>query len=155
VPKDQVKVLCQNKKAYHDYFIEDKYEGGLVLTGTEIKSVRGGKINIQDAYCMAKDGELYVINMHISPFDQGNRYNHEPTRTRKLLLHKKEISRLIGKQSIEGYALIPLRVYLSAGFAKLEIGVAKGKKDYDRRDDIKERDAKREMEKFKKTRYSE
>lgn len=155
MPKDQVKVLCQNKKAYHDYFIEDKYEGGLVLTGTEIKSVRGGKINIQDAYCMAKDGELYVINMHISPFDQGNRYNHEPTRTRKLLLHKKEISRLIGKQSIEGYALIPLRVYLSAGFAKLEIGVAKGKKDYDRRDDIKERDAKREMEKFKKTRYSE
>jgi SsrA-binding protein len=154
VPKDQVKVVCQNKKAYHDYFIEDKFESGIVLTGTEIKSVRGGKVNIQDSYCTAKDGEMFIINMHISPFEQGNRYNHEPTRTRKLLLHKREIGKLVSKQSTEGYALIPLRVYLVDGFAKLEIGVAKGKKDYDKREDLKEKDAKREMEKFKKSRYS-
>jgi SsrA-binding protein len=151
VQKDQIKVVNQNKRAYHDYFIEDTYECGIVLTGTEIKSVRSGKVNIQDAYCTSKNDEMIIINMHISPFEQGNRYNHEPTRTRKLLLHKREIVKLIQKQSKEGYALIPLKVYLSQGFAKLEIGVAKGKKDYDKRDDLREKDAKREIEKYQKS----
>jgi len=151
VQKEEIKVIASNKKAYHDYFIEDKYECGIVLTGTEIKSVRGGKVNIQDAYCTNKNGEMIIINMHISPFEQGNRYNHEPTRTRTLLLHKKEILKLTQKQSKEGFALIPLRVYITQGFAKLEIGVAKGKKDFDKREDLKEKDAKREMDRYQKS----
>lgn len=135
-----------NRKARYDYEIEDTYEAGIVLTGTEIKSIRQGKANIKDSYAIIRNNEIFLINTHISLYDEGNRFNHEETRTRKLLLHKKEIYKLRDKLEIEGYTLIPLKIYFVKGRAKVLIGVAKGKKNYNKKESIKERDIKREME---------
>ncbi|MGI6112977.1 MAG: SsrA-binding protein SmpB [Mahellales bacterium] len=144
--KDEVKVIAQNKKARHDYFIEETYEAGIVLSGTEVKSVRAGKVNLKDSYAMIKDGEVFINNMHISPYEKGNIFNKDPIRMRKLLLHKKEISKLIGYITQKGYSLIPLRVYMVRGLVKIDLAIAKGKKAYDKRQDIAKRDAKREIE---------
>lgn len=144
--KDGIKVIVQNKKARHDYYIEDTYEAGIVLTGTEIKSIRLGRVNLRDSYAGIRDGEVYLYNMHISPYEQGNRFNHEPLRTRKLLLHREEIRKLIGLTKQQGYTLVPLRLYLKGGLCKVEIGLAKGKKIYDKRETLKQKDAKREVE---------
>lgn len=145
-------LIAQNKKARHNYFVEDTYEAGLVLTGTEIKSIRARGVQIVDAFVRIKDGEAWVHNMHIAEFKGGNRFNHPPDRTRKLLLHKKEISKLTGSTQQAGYSLIPLKIYLKDGYAKLLIGVCKGKKHYDKRQDLKEKDAKRAIEKALKMR---
>ncbi len=141
-----IKIVAKNKKAYHDYFIEEKIEAGIVLTGTEIKSIRAGKANLKDSFATIKQGEVFLHNMHISPYEQGNRFNHEPTRARKLLLHRLEISKLIGKTKEKGYSLVPLSIYLKKGLAKLEMGLAKGKKMYDKRHDEAKKDAQREIE---------
>ncbi len=140
-----IKVVARNRKAYHDYFIEETYEAGLVLTGTEIKSIRAGKVNLRDSFAQIRQGEGYLHNMHISPFEQGNRFNHEPTRARKLLLHKYEIDKLIGLTKEKGYALVPTKIYLKDGMAKVEIALAKGKKLYDKRATVAKRDADREI----------
>jgi SsrA-binding protein len=144
--KEGIKVLAQNKKARHDYFIEDTYEAGIVLTGTEIKSIRRGRVNLKDGFARIRNGEAWLYNVHISEYEQGNRYNHDPLRTRKLLLHRAEINKLLGHTKVQGYSLIPLRLYLKGGFCKVEIGLAKGKKNYDKRESIKQRDAQREMQ---------
>lgn len=145
--KSENKVLAQNKKASHDYFIEDTYECGLVLTGTEIKSLRQGRANIGDAFATIRNGEAFVHNMHISPFEQGNRHNPgDPTRARKLLLKKAEINKLLGLAKQEGYTLVPLKVYVRNGFAKLLLGLGKGKKQYDKRDTAAKRDAQRDIQ---------
>ncbi|MDG0872914.1 SsrA-binding protein SmpB [Paenibacillus thiaminolyticus] len=145
--KTDGKVLAQNKKASHDYFIEDTYEAGMVLTGTEIKSLRLGKANIGDAFATIRNGEVFVHNMHISPFEQGNRFNPvDPTRARKLLLHKEQISKLIGLSKQEGYTLVPLKIYVRNGYAKLLIGLGRGKKNYDKREAAAKRDAQREIQ---------
>lgn len=146
MPKGAGKVIAQNKKAYHDYFIEETYEAGMVLQGTEIKSIRAGKVNIKDAYARIVSGEVFVVGMHVSPYEQGNRYNHDPLRTRKLLLSKKEIEKLIGTTKETGYTLVPLKIYLKNGFAKLLLGIGKGKKNYDKREDLKRKEAKRDIE---------
>lgn len=144
---DQQKVVATNRKAFHDYFIEDKLEAGIVLTGTEVKSLRDGRANLQDSYAGIKDGEVYLYHCHISPYSHGNIMNHDPTRPRKLLLHRKEISKLLGKTQQKGLTIIPLRIYFSQrGQAKVEIALAKGKKHYDRRESIKAREAGREVE---------
>lgn len=134
-----------NRKARYDYFIEDEYEAGIVLTGTEIKSIREGKVNIKDSYAIIKNNELYLLNTHISSYDKGNIFNHEEDRTRKLLMHKKEILKLNNKVTLEGYTLIPLKIYFNKGRAKVLIGLCKGKKSYDKRETIKKRDTEREM----------
>ncbi|ERI11064.1 SsrA-binding protein [Aneurinibacillus aneurinilyticus ATCC 12856] len=144
--KEGIKVLAQNKKARHDYFIEETYEAGVVLTGTEIKSIRRGRVNLKDGYAGIRNGEAWLYNVHISEYEQGNRYNHDPVRTRKLLLHRSEIYKLLGQTKMQGYSLVPLRLYLKGGFCKVEIGLAKGKKNYDKRESIKQRDAQREMQ---------
>lgn len=141
------KNLAQNRKAYHDYFIEETIEAGIVLTGTEIKSVRRGAANLRDAYARLENGEVWLINMHISPYEQGNRFNHEPLRTRKLLLHRSEISKLLGAARERGLTLIPTRLYMRNGFCKVELGLAKGKKLHDKREATKKRDADREIAK--------
>ncbi|RID89546.1 SsrA-binding protein SmpB [Peribacillus asahii] len=146
MPKGMGKQLAQNKKAYHDYFIEDTFEAGIVLQGTEIKSIRAGKANLKDSFAKIERGELYLHNMHVSPYEQGNRYNHDPLRTRKLLLHRKEINKLIGETKETGYTIVPLKLYLKNGFAKVLIGLGKGKKQYDKRDDLKKKEAKRDIE---------
>lgn len=146
MPKGAGKVIAQNKKAYHDYFIEDTYEAGIVLQGTEIKSIRAGRVNLKDSYAKIEKGEAFLHNMHISPYEQGNRYNHDPMRTRKLLLHKKEIAKLIGITKEQGYSLVPVKLYLKNGYAKVLIGLAKGKKNYDKREDLKQKEAKRDIE---------
>ena len=140
------KLVANNKKAYHDYFIEEKFEAGLVLVGTEVKSLREGKCSIKEAYVKVDAGEVYIIGMNISPYEKGNIFNKEPLRTRKLLLHKSEIDKLIGVQSETGYTIMPLEVYFKDGKAKLEIGIAKGKHNYDKREDIKKKDMRREVE---------
>ena len=142
-----VKVVSRNKRAPHDYFILDDYEAGIVLTGTEIKSIRASKVAIQDAYVQIKNGKAIIINMHIAKFDQGNIFNHQETRNRDLLLHKKEIRKLENKVKLEGLTIIPLEVYLKGGLAKVKIGLAKGKKDYDKRDSLKEEALKKEQRK--------
>jgi SsrA-binding protein len=146
MPKGLGKVIAQNKKAGHDYFIEETYEAGIVLQGTEIKAIRAGRVNMKDSYARIINGEVFLVGMHISPYEQGNRYNHDPLRTRKLLLHKKQIDKLIGETKEVGYALVPLKMYLKNGFAKVLIGLAKGKKNYDKRETLKKKEAKREME---------
>ena len=147
------KLLSQNKKARHDYFIEDTYECGIALTGTEIKSARQGKINLKDSYAKVKDGQVTVYNMHIAPYEQRNRFNVDSRRPRKLLLHKREIRKLIGYTSQDGLTLVPLRVYLNdRGLAKLELAVARGKKNYDKRDDMAKKDADRKMQQMMKKR---
>ena len=141
-----------NRKARYDYEIEDTYEAGIVLTGTEIKSIRMGKVNIKDSYAIIKNNEVYLLNTHISLYEEGNRFNHDEDRTRKLLLHKREILKLKDKLEIEGYTLVPLKIYFVKNKAKVLIGVAKGKKNYDKKETIKERDIQREMEKSLKYR---
>jgi len=145
VGKKDLKVIAQNKKATHDYFIEATYEAGLVLTGTEIKSIRSGKANLKDSFARISNGEAFIHNMHISQFEQGNRSNHDPTRARKLLLHKEEINKLIGLTKEKGYSLVPLKLVLRNGFAKLDIALAKGKKLYDKRHTLAEKDANRQI----------
>ncbi|WP_221566841.1 SsrA-binding protein SmpB [Alkalihalobacillus sp. TS-13] len=140
-------LIAQNKKARHDYTIEDTFEAGIVLQGTEIKAIRARRVNLKDSFARVQNGEVFLHNMHISHYEQGNRYNHDPLRTRKLLLHKKEISKLIGVSKESGYALVPLKLYIKNGFAKLLLGVGKGKKKYDKREDLKRKTAKREIEK--------
>ena len=141
-----IKTVTENRKARHEYHILETYEAGLALTGTEVKSLRAGKANLQDSYARVENAELMLYNMHISPYEQGNRFNHEPKRTRRLLMHKQEIMRLLGNTREKGLALIPLKVYFKNGLAKVELALAKGKKLYDRREDLAARDAKREME---------
>jgi SsrA-binding protein len=136
-----------NRKARHDYFIEEEYEAGLVLTGTEIKSIRNGKANLKDSYAIIKNGEAYILNMHISKYDEGNIFNHDETRTRKLLLNKKEIYKMRDAIERDGYTLVPLKVYFKGNYAKVLVGVAKGKHNYDKRESLKEKDIKREIEK--------
>ncbi len=141
-----VKTICLNRKAYHDYYIDDRIEAGLVLTGTEVKSLREGKANIRDAFARAENGELWLLNTHIARYDAGNRYNHEPTRPRKLLLHGEELADLIGKVTKKGFTLVPLKLYFKNGIAKVELALAKGKKAYDKRATLAERQVQREME---------
>lgn len=147
------KVMAKNRKARYDYSIEDTMEVGIVLTGTEIKSIRQGKVNLKDSYASIDDGEVYINNMHISPYEQGNIYNVDPTRKRKLLLHKREITKLIGYVQQKGYSLIPLSVYLKSGKAKVELAVAKGKKSYDKRADIAKKDAERRIQRHMNEKY--
>lgn len=140
------KVLAQNKKANHDYFIEKTFEAGMVLQGTEIKSIRAGRVQLKDSFVLIRNGEAWISNMHISPYDQGNRFNHDPLRRRKLLLHKREIAELAGAVKRDGYTIVPLKMYIKDGYAKLLIGLGKGKKHYDKRADERKKEAKREME---------
>jgi SsrA-binding protein len=144
------KLICQNKKAWHNYFIADKYQAGIVLLGTEVKSLREGKANLGDSYATIKSGEVFLVDTHISPYSFGNRLNHDPLRTRKLLLHKREIRRLIGKVQEKGFTLIPLRLYFSDGKAKVELGLAKGKKLFDKRETLKRKTMERDMERGRK-----
>ena len=141
-----VKVVSKNPKAYHDYFIEEKYEAGIALAGTEVKSLRQGNVNLKDAYCIIKDGQLAVHGMHISPYEKGNIFNKDPLRVKKLLLHKSEIRKLRGKIAEKGYTLVPLKVYFKNSLVKVEIGLARGKKLYDKRQDIAKKDQRREAE---------
>lgn len=141
-----IKVISDNRKAYHDYFIDEKLEAGIILTGTEIKSIRNGRVNLKDSYARIENGEVWLHQMHISPYEQGNRFNHDPLRKRKLLLNRSEIIKLIGKVQLQGLTLVPTKIYLRRGMAKIELGVGKGKKNYDKRQDMAERDAKREIE---------
>lgn len=147
-----VKIIAKNSKAYHDYFIEEKYEAGIALAGTEVKSIRMGNVNLKDSFCIIKDGQLAVHGMHISPYEKGNIFNKDPRRPRQLLMHKREILKLYGKIKQDGYALIPLSIYLSRAKVKLEIGLAKGKKLYDKRESAAKRDAKREIDRTLKSR---
>lgn len=143
---EKIKVLAENRKARHEYFIEDSYEAGIILTGTEIKSIRAGRVNLKDSYAEIKNGEVWLVQMHISPYEQGNRFNHDPLRKRKLLLNRAEITRLSSRVQQQGMTLIPLKIYLKHGLAKIELGLCKGKKTYDKRDDIAKRDAQRDVE---------
>lgn len=149
---DSVKVVAKNSKAYHDYFIEDKYEAGIELAGTEVKSIRLGHVNLKDSFCVVKDGEMSVIGMHISPYEKGNIFNKDPMRQRRLLMHKREILRLFARIKQDGYSLIPLSIYFRGPRVKLELGLTKGKKLYDKRDSAAARDAKREMDRAIKSR---
>lgn len=148
-----IKVVAQNKKARHDYFIEQTLEAGIVLSGTEVKSIRQGKVNLKDSYAMIEGGEVILHGMHISPYEQGNIFNKDPMRDRKLLMHKSEINRLIGYTQQKGLSLVPLQLYFKRGIVKLELGIAKGKKLYDKRDDIAERDAKRDIDRKMKEQF--
>jgi len=147
-----MKLISQNKKARHDYFISETFEAGIQLLGSEIKSIRLGKVNLNDAFVTFKNGEAYVNNMHISKYDFSNRFNHEETRPRKLLLHHKEIVKLFAKTREQGFTIIPLKVYLVEGLCKVEIGLAKGKKEYDKRETLKEKDQDLRMKKIMKNR---
>jgi len=140
------KIICQNKLARRNYFIEDTYETGIVLVGTEVKALREGRGNLKDSYAGVKNGEVFLYDMHISPYSHGNRYNHDPLRARKLLLHKREIRKLYGKSREKGLTLVPLKAYFKNGKVKIEIGAGKGKKLYDKREDMKRRDDRRDME---------
>lgn len=145
--KEEMKLVANNKKAYHDYFIEEKFEAGLVLHGTEVKSLRMGKCSIKEAFIRIENSEVFIYGMHISPYEKGNIFNKDPLRVRKLLLHKQQIRKLIGSSAEKGYTIVPLQVYFKEGRAKIEIGLAKGKKLYDKRQDIAKKDQKREAEK--------
>ncbi|MGI6713220.1 MAG: SsrA-binding protein SmpB [Bacillota bacterium] len=145
--KQAIKIVTDNRKARHDYEILETYEAGIALQGTEVKSLRAGKANLKDAFARIENGEIFLYNMHISPYEQGNRFNHDPKRTRKLLMHKYEINKLFGAVREKGLTLVPLKVYFSRGRAKVELALAKGKKLYDKREDLAKKDAKRDMEK--------
>ena len=140
------KLLANNKKAYYDYFIEDKWEAGIELFGSEVKSIRMGKVSIKESYIKIEKGEVFVYNMHVSPYEKGNIFNRDPIRVRKLLLHRAEINKLTGKTAEQGYTIVPLQVYIKNGLCKVEIGLAKGKKLYDKRDSIAKKDLRREHE---------
>ena len=144
--KEAIKVIATNRKARHDYLIEDTLEAGLVLMGSEIKSIRSGQVNLRDSYASFRDGELWLVNAHISPYQQSSYQNHEPRRERKLLLHRREINRLIGKLQEKGLTLVPLRLYLKNSLAKVELGLARGKKSYDKRQTLRERQDQRQIE---------
>ena len=150
--KQTVKQLASNRKAYHDYFIEDKFEAGIELAGTEVKSIRKGNVNLKDSFCAVKDGEMFLYGMHVSPYEQGNIFNKDPLRPRRLLMHKREIMRLYGKVKQDGYALIPLSVYFRGSLVKVEVALARGKKLYDKRDDAAKKDAKRQIDRAMKGR---
>ena len=144
--KDEIKIACENRKARHDYFIHETFEAGIELRGTEVKSLRAGKANLRDSYAEVKDGELFLEHMHISPYEQGNIFNHEPLRRRRLLMHKKEILKLFGKTREKGFTLIPLKIYFKRGRAKLELALASGKHNYVKRAALHEKSAKRDIE---------
>lgn len=146
------RLIANNKKAYHDYFVEDTYEAGITLAGTEVKSLRMGKCSIKESFIRIENEEVYIYQMHISPYEKGNIFNKDPLRTRKLLLHKYEINKLIGQQKMKGYTLIPLKIYFKDSLVKVEVGLCRGKKLYDKREDIAKKDAKREAERDFKVR---
>ena len=150
--KKGVKIAAQNRKAHHDYYVEEKYEAGIELAGTEVKSVRAGTLNLKDSYCSVKEGELFVHGMHISPYEKGNIFNKDPVRPRRLLMHKREIRKLHALVKQDGYTLVPLSVYFKDSRVKVEVGLCKGKKNYDKRDAAAQRDAKREMDRAMKVR---
>ena len=152
VQKQGTKQITANKKAWHDYFIEDRYECGIELFGTEVKSIRQGTVRLKDSYCIFRDGEIFIKGMHISPYEKGNIFNKDPLRERKLLMHRREIMNLFGKTKQDGYALVPLSLYFKRSRVKVEIGLAKGKKLHDKRDSIAKRDAAREMDRALKSR---
>lgn len=145
MPKGEGKLIAQNKKARHDYTIVDTIEAGIVLQGTEIKSIRNSRINLKDGFVRIRNGEAFLVNVHISPYEQGNIFNHDPLRTRKLLLHKKQIDKLYGEMKQQGMSIVPLKVYLKDGYAKVLIGLAKGKKQYDKRESLKRKDQERQI----------
>lgn len=151
--KKENNTVATNKKAYHDYFVLEKYEAGIELFGTEIKSIRAGRVNLKDSFCSVDDGEMFVIGMHISPYEMGNRFNRDPLRKKKLLLHKKEIMKLFGESQQQGLSIIPLQLYIKNGRAKLSIGLCKGKKLYDKRAVQAKKDANRTIEREFKERY--
>lgn len=151
--KQGIKTMARNREAYHEYFVEEEMEAGIELRGTEVKSIRKGTLNLKDAWCGIKNGELMLNQMHISPYDHGNIFNQDPMRVRRLLMHRREIMRLLGKVKQDGYSLIPLSVYLKGGRVKIKIGLCKGKKLYDKRQSAAERDAKRQMDRAMKERY--
>jgi len=153
--KSGIKIVAENRRARHDYHIHETFEAGIVLTGTEIKSLRAGRANLTDSYAKIENKELYLISAHISPYDQGNRFNHEPRRTRKLLMHRNEIMRLLGKTREKGFTLVPLKIYLTHGLAKVELALASGKDLYDKRQSAAEHDAKREVERVLRDRQRE
>jgi len=149
---ESIKIVAKNSKAFHDYFIEDKYEAGIELAGTEVKSIRLGNVNLKDSFCIIKDGQMSVLGMHIGPYEKGNIFNKDSRRPRRLLMHKREIMRLFGKIKQDGYSLVPLSIYFKGPRVKLEIGLAKGKKLYDKRESSAKKDAKREMDRAMKSR---
>ncbi|MGO2267454.1 MAG: SsrA-binding protein SmpB [Vagococcus salmoninarum] len=153
MPKHEGKLIAQNRKARHDFTIMETIEAGLVLKGTEIKAIRAGRINLKDGFAKVRHGEVYLHKVHISPYEQGNLFNHEPLRTRKLLMRKKQIDMLIGETKNPGITLVPLKVYIKNGYAKVLIGIAKGKKQYDKREDLKRKDQNREIARALKERY--
>ena len=150
--KDGVKIVAKNSKAHHEYFIEEKFEAGIELFGTEVKSIRQGTMHLKEAWCQVKDGELWIKQMHISPYEQGNIFNKDPLRPRRLLMHKREINYLFGKVKQDGYSLIPLSVYFRGSRVKVEVALCKGKKLYDKREDAAKKDAKRQMDRVMKER---
>lgn len=149
---DAIKIVARNQKAYHEYFVEEKFEAGIELSGTEVKSVRAGTLSLKEAWCQVRDGELLIRQMHIAPYEQGNIFNKEPLRPRRLLMHKREIMRLFGRVKQDGYALIPLSVYFRGSLVKVEVGLCKGKKLYDKREDAAIKDAKRQIDRAMKGR---
>ncbi len=153
--KTATRTIANNKKAWHDYFVDEKLEAGIELFGTEVKSLRAGAVNMKDSYCSFKNGEIFALGLHISPYEKGNIFNKEPLRPKKLLLHKREILRLAGKSAEKGYSVIPLSLYFSKGRVKMEIGLCRGKKLYDKREDMAKADAKRDMERAFKARRDE
>lgn len=150
MPQTGIKIVARNQKAFHEYFVEEKFEAGIELFGTEVKSIRQGTLNLKDAWCAIKDGELWIRQMHISPYEKGNIFNKDPMRERRLLMHKREIARLYGKVKQDGYSLIPLSIYFKNSRVKVEIALCKGKKLYDKRDDAAQKDAKRQMDRAMK-----
>lgn len=150
--KKGVKIAAQNRKAHHDYYVEEKYEAGIELAGTEVKSVRAGTLNLKDSYCSVKEGELFVHGMHISPYEKGNIFNKDPVRPRRLLMHKREILRLFGLVKQQGFTLIPVSLYFKGSNVKVQVGLCKGKKLHDKRDDMAKRDAQRDIERAMKSR---
>ena len=149
------KIIAQNKKAYHDYFVDEKYEAGIALFGTEVKSIRAGAVNLKDSYCSFKNGELYVLGMHVSPYEKGNIFNREPLRERKLLMHRRELNKLFGIVSQKGLTLVPLSLYFSGKNVKVEVGLCRGKKLYDKRDSDAKRESDRNIERFTKNKHAD
>ncbi len=141
-----IKIVASNKKAYHDYFIDSTYETGIVLVGSEVKSIRLGGVNLKDSFCIIKNGEVFILNMHVSPYEKGSYFNEDPRRTRKLLMKRAEIDKLLGKVSAKGYTLVPTKIYFKGGLVKVEVGLARGKELHDKRDSIKEKDMKRDLQ---------
>lgn len=151
--KASVKTVAQNKKAFHDYFVDERFEAGIELFGTEVKSIRGGGINLKDSYCMIEKGELFAVGIHVSPYEKGNIFNRDPYRVKRLLMHKKEINKLLGQITQKGYTLVPLSVYFKGSRLKMELGLCRGKKFYDKRESDAKRQAERDIERAHKERY--